>query len=106
MVLPYPTRSAWPRMPCGRTSRIDDQDDKRADGLELRRDPQRRQLDDDADHEAADQRAVGGAEAAQRHAGEHQQQQLEAHLPAHLLGQAVEDAAERRQARRPRPTRR
>src|SRR4029450_2649711 len=76
----------------------DDEDEQRADVLELGRHHQGGQLHEHAHDAAAPQGAVGGAEATQRHAGEHQQQQPEAHQEADLLGQAQQDAAQRRQA--------
>jgi hypothetical protein len=65
-------------MPCGRTTEDEDEDDQRADVLQLGRDHQGRQLGEDADDQAADERAEGRAEPAERDAGEQQQQDLEA----------------------------
>src|SRR5215213_7894290 len=53
----------------------DDQEQQPADVLHVVGDDQRRHLHEDADDDAADQRAVGGAEPAQGDPGEHQQQQ-------------------------------
>src|SRR5689334_23623122 len=65
-----------------------DQDDQRAHVLQLDRDPQGGHLDEDAHDQAADEGAVGRAEATEGDAGEHEQQQAEAHLEADLLRDA------------------
>src|SRR6478752_7288657 len=57
-----------------------DQHDQCTHVLELRRDEQRRDLDEDADHEGADAGAVDRAEATEGDRCEDQEQGLEAEL--------------------------
>src|SRR6476469_879697 len=72
-----------------------DQHGQRAHGLQLGRDPQRGDLDEQPDDEAAEQRAPGRAEAAEGHRGEDEQQDLEAHPEADALEGAEDGTAER-----------
>src|SRR3954449_8592443 len=65
--------------PLGPDDEDDDEEQQSADVLHVVGDHQRRELHEDADDDAADERTVGGAQPAQRDAGEHQQQQPEAH---------------------------
>src|SRR6185312_5199875 len=54
----------------------DDEYGQRADALELRRHPQGGDLDEQAHHQRADQRAERRAEPAERHTGEDEQQDV------------------------------
>ena len=76
-----------------------------ADGVpHVRRDPEARQLDDEADDDRAGERAERGAEAAERHGGEHQQQERAARVPGRRAEvEADEHAAERGEAGPERP---
>src|SRR5690349_24509378 len=59
-----------------------DQHDQRADVLHVGRQPQRRQLDEEADDEGAHECAERGAQAAEGDRGEDEEEDLEAHVPA------------------------
>src|SRR5918998_4844854 len=76
--------SSDPRAATEQALRPDHQDDdeyrKSPQVLEVDRDNLGGNLHQHPDDQAAHQRAVGGAQAAQDHSGEHQQQQREAHL--------------------------
>src|SRR3954463_10772223 len=58
--------------PLGPDDEDDDEEQQSADVLHVVGDHQRRQLHEDADDDAADEGAVGGAQPAQRDTGEHQ----------------------------------
>src|SRR5690606_4306641 len=73
----------------------EDEHAQRADVLELRWHPQRRDLDEQADDDRSDERAEGGAESAERDAGEDEQQDLLAHRELQVLRQAEHDARQR-----------
>src|SRR3954447_6033126 len=77
----------------------DDEEQEATDVLHVVGDHQRRQLDEAADDQAADERAVRGAETTQGDAGEHEQQQPETHVPLDLVGQPQQHASQRGQRR-------
>lgn len=90
MSMDQPTLCCLPKMPCGRTSRTMMRIGQRAGVTHIVGDDERAHVRHDADDQRADQRAVGGAEAAERHRGEHQQDQGRAGVP----GDAVQVDAE------------
>src|SRR3954449_6223181 len=72
----------------------DDQQEEPSDVLHVTGDDEGGHLHEHADDEAADEGAVGRAQAAQGDPGEHEQQQAEAHVPLDLVGQTEQDAPE------------
>src|SRR3954454_15333149 len=75
----------------------DDQQEEPSDVLHVTGDDEGGHLHEHADDEAADQGAVGRAQATEGDPGEHQQQQAEAHVPLDLVGEPEQDAPEGRQ---------